>query len=202
MFDFTMFNGGIRRGVYATTTETTLQDLKTFQNFLYHPFKNHNKYKKMLPTSNQPAQMYKTAKTNKFDSTNTISIEELKFCPIIVQTGTYTYDAALSIAEYLKPFCDENPHIIRNTQDFLNLLKDKPPLEPDEEYLLYDVESLLTNILIKDTIEYILDQVYNKQKLEPLCSKLIFKRLLVKLTIESTFIFDSKYYKPWADHFR
>ena len=143
-----------------------------------------------------------TTKTNKFDSTNTNSIEELKFCPIIAQTGTYTYDAALSIAEYLKPLCDENPHIIRNTQDFLNLLKDKPPLEPDEEYLLYDVESLLTNILIKDTIEYILDQVYNKQKLEPLCSKLIFKRLLVKLTIESTFIFDSKYYKPWADHFR
>ena len=86
----------------------------------------------MLHTANQPARMYGTAKTHKLDSLDTISIDELKFRPIIAQTGTYTYDAAQVIAEYLKPLCDEKPHIIRSTQDFPNLLKNQPPLEPDD----------------------------------------------------------------------
>ena len=43
-----------------------------------------------------------------------ITTEKLKFRPIIAQTGTYTYNAAQVIAEYLKPHVDENPYIIRN----------------------------------------------------------------------------------------
>ena len=31
--------------------------------------------------------------------------------------------------------------------------------------------------------------------MKPMCSKLVFKRLLLKLTTESTFIFNTKYYK-------
>jgi len=49
----------------------------------------------------------------------------------------------------------------------------------------YDVESSFTNIPIKETIDNIIDEIYNKQKLKPMCSKLIFKRLLMKLTTEA-----------------
>ena len=102
---------GINRGVYASTNDNTLQDFKTFQNFLYRNFMKHSKYKKMFPTSNQPVRLYGTTKTHKFESPDTISVEELKFRPIIAQTGTYTYNAAQVIAESLKPLCDERIHM-------------------------------------------------------------------------------------------
>ena len=56
--------------------------------------------------------------------------------------------------------------------NFLNLL----PLKYDEECFSYDDESLFTNILLKETIDYILEQIYVRNKLPIICSKLIFRR--------------------------
>ena len=57
------------------------------------------------------------------------------------------------------------------------------------------MESLFTNIPINETIDYILDQIYNKKKLKPICSKLIFKRLLLKLATEVTFTINNNFFK-------
>ena len=129
---------GITCGVYKPTTDNTLKDLKTFRDFLYRDFKDHLKNEKMLPILNQPVRLYGTAKTHKFASPNIITTGKLKFRPIIAQNGTY------------KLLVDENPYIIRNTQDFPSILKVKPPLETDEEYVSNDVESLFTNIPVRD----------------------------------------------------
>ena len=56
--------------------------------------------------------------------------------------------------------------------NFLNLL----PLKDDEEYFSDDDESLFTNILLKETIDYILEQIHVLNKLPIICSKLIFCR--------------------------
>ena len=48
----------------------------------------------MQPDSNQPATLYGTAKTHKFQSLEDITVVNLKFRPIIAQTGTSTYNAA------------------------------------------------------------------------------------------------------------
>ena len=50
-------------------------------------------------------------------------------------------------------------------------------MEEDEEKVSYDAESLFTNISIKETIDYIMDQVYVQKKLTSICMKLIFTRL-------------------------
>ena len=75
--------------------------------------------------------------------------------------------------------------MINDTQSFSADIKIIPPLQEDED--VYDVESLFTNIPINETIDYILDQIYNKKKLKPLCPKLIFMRLLLILATEVTF---------------
>ena len=72
-----------------------------------------------------------------------------------------TYNIAHVIAEYLKPLADENPYIIRNMQDFPSILKQEPQLETDKEYLFYDLESLFTSILVRETINYILAEIYD-----------------------------------------
>ena len=63
-----MINEGILKGTYVETNDNTLKDLKSFQSFLYRHFRDHPKYKDMRPASNQPARLFATAKTHKFDN--------------------------------------------------------------------------------------------------------------------------------------
>ena len=90
------------------------------------------------------------------------------------QTGTYTYNAAQVISNYLKPLCI-NEYNIKDTLQFPQLLKDFPPLKDDGEYVSYDVESLFTNTPLKETVD-ILEQIYVHNKLPLICTKLIFCR--------------------------
>ena len=77
--------------------------------------------------------LYGTAKTHKFDNIEDITLENLKFRPIIAQSRTYTQKATQVIADYLKPLCSDNHYIIRNTQEFPKLLQQQDPLLPNEE---------------------------------------------------------------------
>ena len=101
----------------------------------------------MYPTSNQPAQLYGTAKTYKHENIDEINIQSLNFRPIIAQTGSYTFNAAQVISNYLKPLYTCNKCITGDTQDFSKLIQEQPPLQLDEEYFSYDIESLFTNLL-------------------------------------------------------
>ena len=58
-----------------------------------------------------------------------------------------------------------------------------------------DVDSLFTNIPVAETIEYIVHQIYIEKKIPPISSKLIFKRLLLKLTTECSFQFNHQLLK-------
>ena len=97
-----MIDDGIKQGIYIPTIDNTLDDLKKFQDFLYRNFNIYKHYNKMRPESNQPARIYGTAKTHKFEYIDDINFDELKLRPIIAQTGTYTYKAAQVIGEYLR----------------------------------------------------------------------------------------------------
>ena len=60
-------------------------------------------------------------------------------------------------------------------------------LQDDEEDISY--ESLFTNVPVEETIEYILDEIYENKRWKPLCkSRLIMIRLLQKLISNSLFI--------------
>ena len=124
----------------------------------------------MYPHSNQPAKLYKTAKTHTFDNTQEINKETKKNLPYYRPNTIIQLQYSTS---HLTVLC-ENEFTINGTQSFKTDLKNIPPLQEDED-VSYDVESLFTNIPINETIDYILDQIYNKQRLNPICSKLIFK---------------------------
>ena len=59
----------------------------------------------------------------------------------------------------------------------------------------YDVESLFTNVPVHEIIDYILQEIYVEEKLPVICSKLIMKCLLLKLTTEGAFMLNSNFYK-------
>ena len=70
-----------------------------------------------------------------------------------------------------------------------------PPLQDDEEDVSNYVKSLNTNITIEKTINYIIEQICVHKKLTPICSKLIFRKLLIKLAAECTFKFKGRFLK-------
>ena len=75
------------------------------------------------------------------------------------------------------------------------MLSSIPPLQDDEEDVSYDVESLFINISIEETINYINDQIYVHKNSTAICSRPIFRRLLIKLATEPAFKFNSRFLK-------
>ena len=73
----------INKGTYTSTEDNTIIDLKNFKQFFKQNFKGYDKLNDMLPTSNQPARIYASAKTHKFSSVDSVNINDLKFRPII-----------------------------------------------------------------------------------------------------------------------
>ena len=111
-----------------------------------------------LHPSNQPARLFATAKTHKFESFGNININDLKLRPIIDQTGTHMYKASELIAKYLAPL-SKNEYVIDNTSVFPSLIKEIHRLD-DEEDISYDVDSLFTSIPVAETMAYIIEEIY------------------------------------------
>ena len=132
-----------------------------------------------------------TAKTHKFDRLNDVTVDNLKLRPIIDQSNTYTSSAAKVLSKYLKPLQDEE-YMLNDTLKFPELIKRLPPKGLGERDVSYDVEALFTSVPIDDTIEFILDEIYVKQVIKPMCKRLIFKRLLQRLTSGCVFSANGK----------
>ena len=82
-----IINEGISERKYVETVGNACKDLKRFQDFLYWNLNKYDQYENMRPKSNQPGRFFATAKTHKFDSISDITLDKLKLCPIIDQTG-------------------------------------------------------------------------------------------------------------------
>ena len=67
------------------------------------------------------------------------------------------------------------------------MIKHFPSLPDDEEYVSYDVASLFTNILLDETIDFIIESIYTHKKLLQIRSKLIYCRLLEKIKKDCMF---------------
>ena len=136
--------------------------METSQSFLYWNFKIKPSYEKKRPKSNQPARLYVRAKTHKFNNLDEVTAEKLKFRPIVDQTGTATYDATKVIGHYLKSLA-LNEYKINDCLKFPDMIKAFSPLQKNEEYVSYGVDSLFTNILLKKTIDYIIHKIYTEK---------------------------------------
>ena len=62
----------------------------------------------MRPRSNQPGWIFATANIHNFESIRAITLEQLKLCPIIDQTGTYICKASKVVGKYLRPLAKSN----------------------------------------------------------------------------------------------
>ena len=83
----------------------------------------------MRPKCYQTTRLCTKAKTHKFCDLDEITLDKLKFRPVVDQTGTAAYDAAKVNGEYLKPLaCNKYNDCLK----FPDMLKALPPLQKDE----------------------------------------------------------------------
>jgi len=61
------------------------------------------------------------------------------------------------------------------------------------------MESLFTNVPVKETIEYILGEIYMYDKTTETFVQITFKRLLTEMSTERLFIFDGKFTNRLTD---
>ena len=159
----TMIEEGITNGKYVETNDNTLKDLKSFQNFLTRNFKSSLPLDKIKPISNQPAFLYGTAKTHKFQNPGQITEDNLKLRPIVSTCGTFYYETAKFLASYLLPLT-ENEYSIKTTTDFAERLNNRTV--DDEVLVSYDVSSLFTEVPLDETIDHIIHEIYTNNKLQ------------------------------------
>ena len=75
------------------------------------------------------------------------------------------------------------------------MLSSMAPLQNDEDDISYDAGSLFTNFPIDERVNYIIEQMQVQKKLIPICLKLIFRGLLLKLAAKCTFKFKNRFLK-------
>ena len=106
--------------------------------------------------------------------------------------GTASYDLAKYLDKWIKP-CIPDTYMLDSTVTFLSKLKSFI-FGSNDVLVSFDVESLFTNVPLKETINLITDYLYDKNNgNKPPFTKLVFKNML-KLATGGFFMYNGKLY--------
>ena len=103
---------------------------------------------------------------------------------VISQVTTPIYNLSKDLDKLIKPYIPSK-YVMKSRDEFLYLLRSS-----NYDGLPYslDVESLFTNVPVKDTIEIILKNIYNNnEKNPPKIEKEVLKELLIMCTTKVPF---------------
>ena len=102
--------------------------------------------------------------------------------PIISQVPTPTYQLAKRLNQLITPYLP-NQYCLKPTGDFVDIIHSS---EPSGIMASLDVESLFTNVPVSETVDIILDCVYNHPTLPPLkLTSNLLKSMLLACTSEA-----------------
>ena len=130
----------------------------------------------------------------KFDDYSQITTENLTLRPINSTCGTYLYETAKALSKYFAPLA-ENEHTIKN--EILDFAGNVESRSVNKLLVSYDVTSLFnfTEIPLRETIDHVLEEIYDHNKHAQITSKLVMKRLFERVTKGTVFSFKGKLYK-------
>ena len=104
--------------------------------------------------------------------------------PIISQVTTAIYQTAKELDKIIKPYIPKQ-YSISSTDQFLDILRSSQPVG---ELASLDVVSLFTNVPVTETVDIILENVYEHNHLSPpTIPRSVMKNLLFACTSESPF---------------
>ena len=119
-------------------------------------------------------------------------LEELTMKPIISDIGTATYEIAKYLNKLLTPLSKSDYNIL-NTEGLVRRLREEK-IPSGYKMISIDVESLLTNVPLYKTIDFILKKVYDEMKIQTNIPKTVLKELLYLWTKQFYFTFYNSIY--------
>ena len=177
--------------------DPTLTRLKTVQNYVNTMFKRNEiseeEKKQLRPMAAQLGRAHGLPKTHKAYA-NLPS-----FRPIIDTTSTPYYNIGRFLLSLLQPLT-HNDYNLKDSFDAVKRIRSIPHKLFDEDYqfVSFDVQSLFTNVPVKETINIILDRVYNKKLINTNLNKRTMKKLLLDSCTKTAFSFDNVFYEQCA----
>ena len=139
-------------------------------------FFNEIGYDKLYPSGSAPAQIYGTPKTHKFSSSDSFP----KLHPIVSSIGTFNYNPAHFLCDLLSPLVPNDYFSLVSQIQNANLIS-------------YDVTSLLTNIPLQETIDIVINLIFNPNPNLNITKKELKKLFLFAIS-QTHLIFNSKFY--------
>jgi len=125
----------------------------------------------------EPGYLYGNPKIHK-------SLSDPPLRPIISQVGTVTYNTAKMINRIITPYMNRS-YMVESTFDFIEITK---AMKQPKLMASLDVENLFTNVPVAETINIILEAVYNHQsKIPPAIPKEMLRKLLIICTTMTPF---------------
>jgi hypothetical protein len=117
--------------------------------------------------------------------------------PIISTIGSYQYQLSKYLAKTIRDARPQAPSYIKDSFEFVKKIKDIV-LEKNKTYIKcsFDVESLYTNVPVKEAIEITLDYMYKLRKLIDVPFNRVQMKTLLNLSVTNApFRFHNKIYK-------
>ena len=111
-------------------------------------------FDKLYPSGSAPARIYGTPKMHTFSSSDLFP----KLCPIVSSIGTFNYSLARFLCDLLSPLVPNN-YSCKDTFSFVSQIKNA---NLSKKILIsYDVTSLFTNIPLQETIDIVINLIFN-----------------------------------------
>ena len=113
--------------------------------------------------------------------------------PVISMIGTPEYKLAKFLDDLIKPHIPDT-HLLKSTQEFTDRLKETP-FNNGNSMVSFDAVSLFTNVPLAETIELIMDRMYDDDNCNAVpVNKVVFRKLMFMAT-QGLFMYDNKLYK-------
>ena len=117
-------------------------------------FCNEIGYDILYPSGFAPARIYVTPKMYKFSSSDSFP----KLSPIVSSIDTFNYNIARFLCDLLSPLVP-NDYSCKDTFSFVSQIKNA---NLSKKFLVsYDITSLFTNIPLQETIDIVINLIFN-----------------------------------------
>ena len=135
--------------------DVTIQRESKLQHFLRtlkNKCLNNAEYEKIYRSGSSLAKIYGSPKIHKPFVSNSV----LNFCPVVSPIGTYNYNLSKYLCELLSPYLPNG----FCTKDRFTFKKELKEVSMNDQFLVsFDVNSLFTNIPLKETIKLAVDLI-------------------------------------------
>ena len=159
----------------------------TKENSIAHYIKQYLKkvqgWEDLIPNGGKLGKLYGMAKVHKL---------HIPLRPVVSMKNTPEYKLAKFLDGLIKPHIPDR-FILQSTEHFIDCLKDVP-YSKKYNMVSFDVVSLFTNVPLPETIEIIINYLYEENKNIMPVERKVFKKLMFIAT-QGIFMFNGKLYK-------